>query len=128
MRIRYFTIFRIYKYSIYSVYNFMKLSRPLYNFLIVSFAQYKKYMIFLNSFRKFSDALFAFTCVSTIGNFWSSCLEPNMLILFPSVTFLLTSTAVTHKFDGINSSVKKHINISHRVFLFFRFVSSSFLF
>ena len=128
MRIRYFTIFRIYKYSIYSVYNFMKLSRPLYNFLIVSFARCRKYIIFLNSFRKFSDALFAFTCVSTIGNFWSSCLEPNMLSLFPSVTFLLTSTAVTHKFDGIISSVKKHINISHRVFLFFRFVSSSFLF
>ena len=128
MRIRYFTIFRIYKYSIYSVYNFMKLSRPLYNFLIVFFARCRKYIIFLNSFRKFSDALFAFTCVSTIGNFWSSCLEPNMLSLFPSVTFLLTSTAVTHKFDGINSSVKKHINISHRVFLFFRFVSSSFLF
>ena len=128
MRIRYFTIFRIYKYSIYSVYNFMKLSRPLHNFLIVSFAWYRKYIIFLNSFRKFSDALFAFTCVSTIGNFWSSCLEPNMLSLFPSVTFLLTSTAVTHKFDGIISSVKKHINISHRVFLFFRFVSSSFLF
>ena len=128
MRIRYFTIFRIYKYSIYSVYNFMKLSRPLYNFLIVSFARCRKYIIFLNSFRKFSDALFAFTCVSTIGNFWSSCLEPNMLSLFPSVTFLSTSTAVTHKFDGIISSVKKHINISHRVFLFFRFVSSSFLF
>ena len=47
----------------------MKLSRPLYNFLIVSFAQCRKYIIFLNSFRKFSDALFAFTCVSTIGNF-----------------------------------------------------------
>ena len=103
MRIRYFTIFRIYKYSIYSVYNFMKLSRPLYNFLIVSFAWYRKYIIFLNSFRKFSDALFAFTCVSTIGNFWSSCLEPNMLSLFPLVTFLLTSTAVTHKFLPLKS-------------------------
>ena len=128
MRIRYFTIFRIYKYSIYSVYNFKKLSRSLYTFLIVSFARYRKYMIFLNLFSKFSDALFAFTCVSTIGNFWSSCLEPNMLTLFPSVTFLLTSTAVTYKFDSTISSVKRHINISHRVFLFFRFVSSSFLF
>ena len=46
-------------------FEFIKL---LYTFLVISFAQYKEYMICLISFDKFSDVLSAFICTSAIGN------------------------------------------------------------
>ena len=41
----------------------------LYTFLVIYFAEYKVYMICLNSFSKFSDVLPAFTYASDIGDF-----------------------------------------------------------
>ena len=49
-------------------YNFIEFIILLYTFLVFSFARYKKYMICLISFNKFSDVLPAFTCASAIGN------------------------------------------------------------
>ena len=49
-------------------YNFIEFMILLYTFLVNSFALYKKYIIFLISFSKFSDVLPAFTCVSVIVN------------------------------------------------------------
>ena len=43
-------------------------SMYLYIFLVISFAQYKEYVIFQTSFSKFLDILPAFTCASAIGN------------------------------------------------------------
>ena len=40
----------------------------LYTFLVISFSQYKEYMICLIPFSKFSDVLRAFTCASAIGS------------------------------------------------------------
>ena len=40
----------------------------LYTFLVISFSQYKRYMICLIPFRVFSDALRAFTCTNIIDN------------------------------------------------------------
>ena len=40
----------------------------LYTVLVISFAQYKEYMVCLISFTKLSDVLPAFTCASAIGN------------------------------------------------------------
>ena len=69
LRIRCFTIFRMYKYSIHFLfYTFIEFMILLYTFLVISLAQYKEYMIFLISFNKFSDKLSAFTYASTIGN------------------------------------------------------------
>ena len=48
-------------------YNFIELIILLYPFLIISFAQYKEYMICLILFNKFSDVLPAFTSASVIG-------------------------------------------------------------
>ena len=42
-----------------------------YTFLVISFSQYKEYMICLNLFSKFSDVLLEFTCESAIDNCWS---------------------------------------------------------
>ena len=57
MKISCFTIFRIHKYSIhYLIY-----------FLVISFAQYKEYMICLISFSRFSYVLPAFTFAIGIG-------------------------------------------------------------
>ena len=41
----------------------------LYTFLVISFARYKEYIIFLTSLGKFSDMLPALTCARAIGNF-----------------------------------------------------------
>ena len=49
-------------------YNFIEFIILLYNFLVISFARYKEYIIFLNSFSKFSDALPTFTSASGVGN------------------------------------------------------------
>ena len=40
----------------------------LYTFLLISFARYKEYIIYLISFGKFTDVVPAFTCASAIGN------------------------------------------------------------
>ena len=48
--------------------NFIEFTILLYTFLVISFAWYKKYMICLISFSKFSDELTAFTCASAIGD------------------------------------------------------------
>ena len=49
------------------------------NFLVISFAGYKKYIICLTSFTKFSDFLPAFICASAVGNLWSISLDVNIL-------------------------------------------------
>ena len=46
----------------------MELITFLYTFLVISFSQYKRYMICLIPFRVFSDALPAFTCTNIIDN------------------------------------------------------------
>ena len=51
----------------------------LYILLVISFARYKKYMICLISFSKFSDVLAAFASARAIGNLWSICLGVNIL-------------------------------------------------
>ena len=61
----------------------------LYTDLVISFAQYKEYVICLISFSKFSDVLLAFTCARAIGNVWSICLGVN--IFKPYIYFDLTS-------------------------------------
>ena len=54
-------------------YKFIEFIILLYTFLVISFAWYKKYMICLISFSKFSDVLPAFTCPKAIGNLWGIC-------------------------------------------------------
>ena len=44
-------------------------------FLVISFGRYKKYMICLISFNKFSDALPAFNCGRVIGNLFKHLLR-----------------------------------------------------
>ena len=58
-------------------YNFVKFIILLYTFLVISFARYKEYKIYLVLFSKFSDVLPAFTCASPIGNLCSICLGFN---------------------------------------------------
>ena len=58
-------------------YNFVKFIILLYTFLIISFARYKEYEIYLVLFSKFSDVLPDFTCTSPIGNLCSICLGFN---------------------------------------------------
>ena len=65
--IRCFTIFRIYKYSIHFVLYFYLIHDIVIYFLPISFAQYKKYVIYLISFSKFSDVLPAFPYARAIG-------------------------------------------------------------
>ena len=50
-------------------YSIIEFTILLYILLVIYFAQYKKYIIFLILFGKFSDVLPAFTCGSAIGNF-----------------------------------------------------------
>ena len=54
--------------------NFIEFIILLYTFLVISFSQYKEYMICLISFSKFSDVLPTFTCAIAIGNLCSICL------------------------------------------------------
>ena len=68
-------------------YNFIWFIILLYTFLVISFSQYKEYMIFLISFNMFSDVLSAFTCASAIDNLWSICLGVNILSPSPCVVF-----------------------------------------
>ena len=68
IRFRYFTIFRIHKYSTHFVLYFTEFVILLYTFLVISFVRYKDYMIRRISFSKFSDVLPAFTCASVICN------------------------------------------------------------
>ena len=49
-------------------YNFTEFILLLNSLLVISFSQYKKYIIRLISFSKFTDALPAFTCAPAIGN------------------------------------------------------------
>ena len=57
------------------------------HFLITSFALYKKDMIFLISFSKFSDVLQTFTFTRAIGNLWSIESRVNALSPLPCVDF-----------------------------------------
>ena len=61
----------------------MELITFLYTFLVISFSQYKRYMICLIPFRVFSDALPAFTCTNIIDNLWRICLGVNIWIHVP---------------------------------------------
>ena len=49
-------------------YNFIEFIILLHTLLVISFARYKEYIIFLISFSKFSDVLTTFTCASAIAN------------------------------------------------------------
>ena len=67
-------------------YNFIEFIILLYTFLVTSFSRYKRYMICLISFTKFSDVLPAFTCGSAISNLGSISLGVNILITLRSET------------------------------------------
>ena len=60
----------------------------LYNFSVISFAEYKEYTICLVIFSKFSDVLPAFTCASAIGNVWRICLLVNIFSPLPFFVFI----------------------------------------
>ena len=60
-------------------YNFFEFIILLYTFLVITFSRYKKYIIWLISFSKFSDVLPAFTCATALGNLWSISLGLNIL-------------------------------------------------
>ena len=65
------------------------------NFLVVSFAWYKEYMISLISFSKFFDVLPAFTWTRVIGNLWSVFLGVNIFnpfscVFIGNISFLKT--------------------------------------
>ena len=62
--------------------HFLFLFKPFY------FARYKKYMICLILFSRFSDVLPAFACARAIGNLWSIWLGANVLRLKWSETLL----------------------------------------
>ena len=62
-------------------YTFIEFILLLYTSLVISFARYKEYIIYLISFSRVSDVLPAFTCASAIGNLWSMCLGVNTLSL-----------------------------------------------
>ena len=55
----------------------------LYTFLVISFAQYKEYIISLISFSNFSDVLSVFTYASAFSNLWDICLGVNILKPLP---------------------------------------------
>ena len=55
---------------------------------MISFSQYKKNMICLILFSKFSDVLPAFTSARAIGNLWSICLGLDIFIPFPFISFI----------------------------------------
>ena len=93
MRIRCFTIFRIHKYSIL-FYNVIKFIILLYTFLVISFARYKEYIIYLISFSKFADVLPAFTCARVISNLGSICFGVNILSLSPQIDLHLVSDTI----------------------------------
>ena len=61
------------------MYIFIKLAILLYTFLVTYIAWYRKYIIFLTSFKKFSDVLPTFTCAKAIANLWNVCLGLNIL-------------------------------------------------
>ena len=63
-------------------------------FLVISFAQYKEYIICLILFNQFPDVLPAFTCSSAIGNLCSICFGVNILILSPQIGLYLASDAI----------------------------------
>ena len=62
-------------------YNFIEFIIFLYTFSVIYFIPYKRYIICLISFSKFSDVLCAFICTSTVGILWNICLELNILKL-----------------------------------------------
>ena len=68
-------------------YTFIELIILLYNFLETSFSQYKKHIIFLTSFTKFSDMLPVFVCTRGIVTPYNICLVVNILNLSPFVVF-----------------------------------------
>ena len=69
------------------IYEFIEFTIFLHTSLVIYFSQYKEHIIYLISFRKFSDVLPAFTCARVISNLWSICLE--VKIFFPSPYFSL---------------------------------------
>ena len=75
-------------------YNFIEFIILLYTFLVISFARYKEYIIYLISFSKFSDVLPALTCVRAIDNLWSICLGVNILSPSPWIDLYLTSDTI----------------------------------
>ena len=75
MSTRCFTIYKIYKYSIL-FHHFVEFITS----LVISFAQYKEYVICLISLSKCSDALPSFTCAKVVDNAWSICLVVSILI------------------------------------------------
>ena len=78
----------------------------LYTFLVISFARYKEFIIFLISLGKFSDVLPAFTCARAIGNLWHTCLGVNIVSpssLVPSVFVIFIGNIPLLKALRVNS-------------------------
>ena len=76
------------------LHNFVEFFIFLYTFLVISFARYSEYIIFLISFSKFSDVFLAFNCASTIGNLRSICLGVKILSPFPYFAVCLASDTI----------------------------------
>ena len=61
-------------------YNFIEIIILFYNFSVISFAWFKKYIMMWGiSFSKFSDVSPVFTWTTTIGSLWNICLGLNIL-------------------------------------------------
>ena len=57
-------------------YNFIELIILSNTFSVISFAQYKEYIVWKFSSSTFSNVFPAFTCTSAIDNLWNICLTP----------------------------------------------------
>ena len=74
-------------------YNFIEFIILLYTFLVFSFAQYKKYMVWRISFSKFSDVLSVFYLWNIYWYSLKHFLEVNILSYFSWVALKLASDA-----------------------------------
>ena len=58
----------------------LRLDKPIYTFLVISFALYIEYVIWRILLSKSSDVLLAFTRAINVGHPWSIWLDVNILI------------------------------------------------
>ena len=72
-------------------YDFIEFIILLYTSVVISFARYREYIIYLISFSKSSDVLPAFDCASVIGNLRSICSGLNTLRSLPYLALYLAS-------------------------------------
>ena len=101
-------------------YNFIEFIILLYTFLVITFARYKEYIIYLISFSKFSDVLPVFTCASATGNLWKICLGVNILSLSSCIVLYLVQIQLRitiKQFNNFFSWFVKCFNIFYYTFL-----------